>query len=84
MFPEIGLPCWWGFLEITIDFVWMCCLVGLFYLNYKNRKIAKQALIRANEIGKHAANVHAMVDHAVGQPPPPSLPDPEEYTNDGR
>jgi hypothetical protein len=55
-------------------------LVGLLYLNYKNRKIAKQALMRANEIGKHAANVHAMVDNAVGQPPPPSIPDPEEYT----
>lgn len=71
--------CWWGLVEVGVLFVQTLALIGLFYLNYKNRKIARQALRKANEIGKHAEKVHGMVKNAVGEPPPPSVPDPPPF-----
>ena len=65
--------CLW--IEITVLVVQVLALLGLLYLSYKNRILAKKALRKANEIGKHAKKVHRMVHDAVGEPPPPLVLD---------
>lgn len=49
----------------------------------KNQQIAIEGVKRVHEAADKAdsieglaENVHAMVDNAVGQPPPPTIPDP--------
>lgn len=69
--------CWWGQVEVVILVIQAAALVGLFYLNYKNRIVAKKALECAYEVDKHTKNTNAIMGNALGQPPPPSVPGPK-------
>ena len=64
--------CVWGLVEIAVISVQTLALIGLFYLNYKNRQLARRGVANT-EAAKESA---AIISRVVGEPAPPVIPDP--------
>jgi len=75
--------CWWGWVEVSVLFVQMVALVGLFYLNHKNRKLAEkgvagvlESLSSMHSVEENAALISRVVDTAIAEPGPGIVPNP--------
>lgn len=62
---------------VAILVVQALVLLALFRVNLENRRVAKAAMRKQQEIFDHAAKVHKMVENAVGEEPPPTIDDPK-------